>query len=979
MTSAQFLINQREAGASGLDDVKMVHLTDSIEGLFDAAPDAVPAKAAEKPLVAVPVQKPQVAATPVAKPAVQPTNVEAQAAPTKAKVVVTKQQAKPPAAKVVKVAATKQQVKSAPMKVVNVAAAKKFVNVAAAKLQVQEAPAKIVKVVKVASSAKVVKVATTKQQIKPALVKVAQAAGTKQQAKPATAKVPEFAATNQHVESPKVVKAAAVKPEAKELKPKVAEVIAEVVAQKSNPKAATTKASVPVAKLAKKAVDDKPYQDAKVAKVVKPKLQKPVAHAAKIVVAAAKPPQPKAVKAVATLPKPKDVKPAAKVVKPFAKVLNAAAKPPQPNVVKAAAKPQQPKAVKAPAKVVKPVAKVVKAAAKPLQTQASKPAAKVVRATAKSAQPKAVKPVAKVAKLVNKQQKDAVKMLNKPKAPKMEKVLAASQVVAKPLKAKKVAKKVERRSSMSKLAEKYLKPEAKTPVVTAMKPAVADLKPTLAPIAKVQVAATIAATVAAKPSLAKQLKASSRAMSSHNKSVTTSTANATGNHTVAPAENKTKVIEEAVPSLPMASFALDIASVANTTKVEAPVFPGNASQKAAWDKKEHTLEKEVAILKSRLETVNASQAKPVPPAATGTFNAHLGSTGVAKTVDAKAVKFVASKRTAPMEPIRKEKIPKATWPSMKSLAAPVVIPAIHAAAAPPQKQAIEAQEGKVKKVQMGTTFTGTPARKVQSVMALDSVVDHDAVMTEWQPPRDATDDDSTPAAAAPAVPAPSNSWLKAAVKWVASFYSRVFPKNAMESAKLAPIPGASLLDTTKRGVKQDMLRTAQATKEESEHVISLTSVWGQLEEEDRVQEERVKSEDESERQQARAVAEAHTETAAELKGRHGADMSGFWSQLEHQDAELEKSVSSENLGEYRRLMDVQEHMVGKAASQMKDNHLHTERTPALHGNDNAFLSKTIHDTWEVLAEKDQAIERKIHDSPDLQMIQLKRHYRSTRK
>merc|ERR1719311_471365 len=48
MSSASFLINQREAGI-GLDDKKMVQLTDSIQGLFDAeslALSASPAKVA---------------------------------------------------------------------------------------------------------------------------------------------------------------------------------------------------------------------------------------------------------------------------------------------------------------------------------------------------------------------------------------------------------------------------------------------------------------------------------------------------------------------------------------------------------------------------------------------------------------------------------------------------------------------------------------------------------------------------------------------------------------------------------------------------------------------------------------------------------------------------------------------------------------------------------------------------------------------
>ena len=74
----------------------------------------------------------------------------------------------------------------------------------------------------------------------------------------------------------------------------------------------------------------------------------------------------------------------------------------------------------------------------------------------------------------------------------------------------------------------------------------------------------------------------------------------------------------------MASFALDMPQpVKNKTKTEAHKFPGNATQKAAWERKEKILEKEVEILKKRLDKVNSSQSTKKVLAATGTFNSHL--------------------------------------------------------------------------------------------------------------------------------------------------------------------------------------------------------------------------------------------------------------------------------------------------------------------------------------------------------------------
>merc|ERR1719453_2280815 len=73
-------------------------------------------------------------------------------------------------------------------------------------------------------------------------------------------------------------------------------------------------------------------------------------------------------------------------------------------------------------------------------------------------------------------------------------------------------------------------------------------------------------------------------------------------------KNKTKAIEEAVVSLPMASFALEAPKkVAQNKTVHK--FPGNATQKAAWEKKEKALENEIKTLKARLANTSASLPK----------------------------------------------------------------------------------------------------------------------------------------------------------------------------------------------------------------------------------------------------------------------------------------------------------------------------------------------------------------------------------
>jgi hypothetical protein len=497
------------------------------------------------------------------------------------------------------------------------------------------------------------------------------------------------------------------------------------------------------------------------------------------------------------------------------------------------------------------------------------------------------------------------------------------------------------------VAKAHARVGPKLPVSVDKKRASNDIQPTLSkPIAKVQVAASRHIKVV--------VNMSNTLLHGLHTAVNASVAsNLTG-------DNKTKVLEEAVVSLPMASFALDIHQ-GNATKPK-PKFPGNATQKKAWDKKEEALEHEIVALRTRLNKVNATPArpaKPATPAAAGTFNSHLAEN--ADTHLKASTKLVAAKGPAPMEPIRQQEKPTSTWPTMTSVAGPVSLRNVHSDVVPPQKEAIAEQNGKLKKV-MGSTFTGTPAKKVQSVMALDAVVEHSVF-----------DPDAS-----------SIPWFSQCEKWVSSFFARVFKStgsrypsaSAISSAPhQVPRPAASLLDTTLRTPAQDMERTALSTKAEAQHVIALGSVWGDMEEADKTQEEEVRMEDEAERQRAVKVAPWKA-SKAELRGRHGPDMSAFWGTLETQDTDIVKSVSFESGSEYDRLTKEQDDLVRKAAKQLTKNDLHTDREPILKHNDPAFLSKTLHDTWESLETKDKALEKRIHDSPDLQMLQLDHQWHS---
>jgi hypothetical protein len=361
---------------------------------------------------------------------------------------------------------------------------------------------------------------------------------------------------------------------------------------------------------------------------------------------------------------------------------------------------------------------------------------------------------------------------------------------------------------------------------------------------------------------------------------------------------------------------------------------------AAVEKREKQLEHQIKSLKERLnnDTLRSlvEPKKPLKevPAATGTFAAHLEAT---KTLTANvADSNSTTNKTEPMKPILKDETPKPNWPSLKSVAAPVAVAApvsVHvlAAAAPPKKETIPAPPQKDDdKLRMNSAFTGTPGKKVASVLALEASVSNAAV---------------------PDAPAASESFS------LRGWFSRAFAKLRafwggdahVASDSAAQHKGAAFLDTTQRhpGRHEIYERTAQATKEESNHIFQLSSVWGDLEDEDVKEEARVRSEDRSGRERAETREAPHKPTKAELTGRHGADMSGFWGKLEKQDAQIERSIKKENLGEYERLTQEQDGAVKKAANQLKQNELHTDRKSPLKRADNAFLAKSLHDTWEI--------------------------------
>jgi len=879
VTSVDF--SQDDTADAG-DDAKMTDLTDSIQGMFGDDP-VVPAEKATVP------SKP----TPAAAQKREITKPVASKVPQKPKI------AKPVALKVTKAKAVKvakaKVVKAVHPKVRRAKVVKKVTKpkaVKAAKAKVIKAvhpKVRRAKVVKKVTKAKVVKAAKAKvvkvvhPKVRHAKVvkkvpKVVHALAKKSSAKPVPAKKV----------SKKVIKALRSKHVATAIKPASRKVQKPIAEAHKKVKRTAVKSTVAV-------VIAKAKSSGKAKLATKPRQPKPIATAvAKLAAAVAK----VDTKAVHALAKKSSAKPvlAKKVSKKVVRALRS-------KHVATAIKP-------APHKVQKPI------------TEAHK---KVTRAAVKSTvavvKQSLTKQIVAKAKGVGK-----AKLATKPKQPKPIATavakLAAAVAKAPMQKALKTMKKVNASMGHSKM-NANLSSHTKVPSWGK----IARTEKKIASKGKGK-------KVMQKPKMAQAVKTMSNRtlVDEVNRfNISSLFTNTTG--------NQTKAIEEAVVSLPMASFYVD-APVPNKTVHE---FPGNASQKAAWEKREQYLEHEIKMLKGRLahtsNTLNADKhpvphSLPVLTKATGTFNA-----GHPEAAKENAAKSIGSTKN--------------------SVAGPVALHHVNTAGASLRK-VVQGQKN-------SPTFAGAPAKKVTSALALHADVEQKTLFLGGERYEDSDSDTAGPPPELSEKAASVWGWFSSCVSW--AFGSSSATGISAKSTARTPTLKASLIDISHpRSLMEDMARTEQATRDEGEHVIQVNDAWGQMEKEDNMKEDQVRREDRAARQLA------ETPAAPQVKHRHGADSSSFWGRLEKEDYGIEKSVDKDDMSEFQRLTDEQNDRLSKVALQVNNNKLPMNgHKIALKHNDDARMA--VHEIWLKKERKDIAVEHKVHDSPDLQMLQLQHHHR----
>merc|ERR1719235_2787150 len=173
--------------------------------------------------------------------------------------------------------------------------------------------------------------------------------------------------------------------------------------------------------------------------------------------------------------------------------------------------------------------------------------------------------------------------------------------------------------------------------------------------------------------------------------------------------------------------------------------------------------------------------------------------------------------------------------------------------------------------------------------------------------------------------------------------------------------------------KQNSSITALAALDDSQHTISISDSFGDLEKEDEEEEYKVNHEDNTQRAEAEQQTPVAKESPEVLKNRQ-VHISNIFSQLEAQDDQIQTALlTSDDMTAYSHLSKLQDASMDrmtkalekaeKASAQAK-----AER-PLLKHNDNAFEAKPIHDPWKALEAQDSEVEYRLKRNPSLRLLQ----------
>lgn len=197
----------------------------------------------------------------------------------------------------------------------------------------------------------------------------------------------------------------------------------------------------------------------------------------------------------------------------------------------------------------------------------------------------------------------------------------------------------------------------------------------------------------------------------------------------------------------------------------------------------------------------------------------------------------------------------------------------------------------------------------------------------------------------------------------------------------APLPKpvqkrASLLDARKIRkqvvhAKQNSSLTALAAFDDSQHTISISESFGDLERQDEDDEIKVEHEDAAARTDAETKEPVPQESPEQLKQRQ-VHISNVFSALEEEDDQITASLqNTDDLSEYSRLSNLQDSSMAKLSAELTHaDKMQRSPRPLLKREDKSFEAKPMHDPWRTLEKEDLETESKLKRNPNLRMLQM---------
>jgi hypothetical protein len=182
--------------------------------------------------------------------------------------------------------------------------------------------------------------------------------------------------------------------------------------------------------------------------------------------------------------------------------------------------------------------------------------------------------------------------------------------------------------------------------------------------------------------------------------------------------------------------------------------------------------------------------------------------------------------------------------------------------------------------------------------------------------------------------------------------------------------------------KQNSSITALAALDDSEHTISISDSFSDLEKQDEEDVYKVEHEDNTQRAEAEQQTPVKKESPEVLKNRQ-VHISNIFSQLEAQDDQIQTTLlGTDDMTEYSRLSKLQDDSMDKMTQSLEKAEKETAAAkaarPLLKHNDNSFEAKPIHDPWRALEAQDSEVEYRLKRNPSLRLLQKSNDIKHTK-